>query len=361
MFRNYLTTALRNFTRHKLYSFINIAGLTVGLTCAIFIILFVRDEVSYDRWIPGTENLYRVEHLIQAPGRAPITSAHTPFPVPQAMLERLPQVRARTRVTRNQVAVLVDNRVFAETMDSVDPNFFQVIKLPLVSGNSASVLADPDSVVLSEKISRKYFGGTPALGKTITISDEKCDEVGQNCQTRKNLLVVTGILRDLPHNTQLAADLVMSNLSKADPNDQENKVNWLNFSTWGYVQLAPGANPDQVTATLRTLLNQSVNPSRMIKLKVSGSQLMGAHLTPFVDDHLSSDKDEFGGMTPAGSWTTVYGFMAIGMLILLVACFNFTNLATARAMVRAREISLRKVVGARRGGSWPFSSWANPS
>jgi putative ABC transport system permease protein len=348
MFRNYLITALRNFTRHKLYSFINIAGLTVGLACAIFIILFVRDELSYDKWIPGTENLYRVEHLIQAPSRTPITSAHTPFPVPQAMLERLPQVRARTRVTRNQVAVLVDNRVFAETMDSVDPNFFQVIKLPFVAGNPASVLADPDSVVLSEKMSRKYFGGTQALGKTITISDEHCDDDGQNCQTRKNPLVVTGIFRDLPHNTQLAADLVMSNISKADPNDQENKVNWLNFSTWGYVQLARGADPDQVTATLKALLDQSVNPSRMIKLKVSGSQLMGAHLTPFVDDHLSSDKDEFSGMTPAGSWTTVYGFIAIGMLILLVACFNFTNLATARAMVRAREISLRKVVGATR-------------
>src|SRR5580658_8236055 len=123
MIGNYLIVAFRNLIRHKLYSFINIAGLTVGITCAIFIILFVRDEISYDKWIPGTENLYRVEHLIQAPGRAPITSAHTPFPVPQAMLERLPQVKARTRITRNQIAVLVGNRVFAETMDSVDPNF----------------------------------------------------------------------------------------------------------------------------------------------------------------------------------------------------------------------------------------------
>src|SRR5580692_11195963 len=172
MLHNYLITALRNFTRHKLYSFINIAGLTVGLSCAIFIILFVRDQLSYDRWIPGTEYLYRVEHLIQAPGRAAISSSHTPFPVPQAMLEQIPQVRARTRVNRNQIAVLVGNKQFAETMDSVDPNFFQVVKLPLVAGNPASVLAEPDSVVLSQTLARKYFGGSAALGKTIIISDE---------------------------------------------------------------------------------------------------------------------------------------------------------------------------------------------
>jgi hypothetical protein len=174
MFHNYLITALRNFTHHKLYSFINISGLTVGLTCAIFIILFVRDQLSYDRWIPDTDNLYRVERTIVMPG-ARFPGGGITFPLPQAMLEQIPEVRARIRLQRNQVTVLVGNRQFAETMDSVDPNFFQVIKLPLVEGNPASVFAEPNSVVLSETRARKYFGTTPAAGRTIVISASYCE------------------------------------------------------------------------------------------------------------------------------------------------------------------------------------------
>ena len=100
MFRNYLTIALRNIVRHKLYSFINIAGLTVGLSCAIFIILFVRDQLSYDRWIPGTENIYRVENTMNLPGKPPAENAKVPYPAPQAMLDQIPEVQARTHVYR---------------------------------------------------------------------------------------------------------------------------------------------------------------------------------------------------------------------------------------------------------------------
>src|SRR5580692_1001767 len=120
MFRNYLVTALRNFTRHKLYSFINIAGLTVGLACAIFIILFVRDELSYDRWIPGTENLYRVESTVFLPGEPKVRWAWGPFPMAQAMLDHIPEVSARTRIYTRPVTVTIGNRQFAETANVVD-------------------------------------------------------------------------------------------------------------------------------------------------------------------------------------------------------------------------------------------------
>ena len=182
MFHNYLITALRNFTRHKLYSFINIAGLTVGLTCAIFIILFVRDQLSYDRWIPGTENLYRVEHAFSIPGQQPMPGSKIPFVVPQAMLEQIPEVKARTRLIRNPVTVLAGNRQFPETMDSVDPNFLQVIRLPLAAGDPATVFAEPNSVVISQARARKYFGDAPALGRTIAISAQYCDREGQKCE-----------------------------------------------------------------------------------------------------------------------------------------------------------------------------------
>ena len=347
MFRNYLVTALRNFTRHKLYSFINIAGLTVGLTCAIFIILFVRDQLSYDRWIPGTENLYRVEATMSLPGRPPEPTSRIPFIVPQTMLDQIPEVRARTRLLLHPMTVQVADRQFSETIDIVDPNFLEVIRLPLVAGNPATVFGQPESVVLSQMTARKYFGSASALGKTITVSAQYCDMMAENCQERQQPLIVTGILRDLPHNTQLATEILIPNTSEADPITQAGKTSWGVFNGWGYVRLAPRADPNAVLTKLRTIIDRSFHPATNLR----GSDVLLPRLTLFRDDHLSTDRyNRFGGnsMTPAGSWTTVYGFMAVGVLILLVACFNFTNLATARAMIRAREISLRKVVGAAR-------------
>ena len=346
MFRNYLVTALRNIVRHKLYSFINIAGLTVGLTCAIFIILFVRDQLSYDRWIPGTENLYRVETAFNSPGKPSQQTARVSFAATQAMVDQIPEVQARTRLVRSSKTILIGNRQFPENLDVVDPNFLQVIRLPLMVGDPASVFARPESVVLSETTARKYFGDQPAVGKTIVMSGQRCDALYLNCEVQQQPLVVTGILRDLPHNTQLKADLMIPNTSAASPVNQEMRENWGYLGGWGYVRLAPGADPNAVLAKFRTVIDHSVDPMKMMSVKERGSDLLVPHLTPFAEAHLSTDR--FGGMTPPGSWTIVYGFSAIGVLILLIACFNFTNLATARAMMRAREISLRKVVGARR-------------
>jgi putative ABC transport system permease protein len=346
MFRNYLTVALRNIVRHKLYSFINIAGLTVGLTCAIFIILFVRDQLSYDRWIPGTGNLYRVEYAVTLPGKPPAQNARGPFAAPQAMLDQIPEVQARTRLVLRSKTILVGDRQFPQGVGIVDPNFLQVIQLPLIEGDPASVFAKPESAVLSETTARKYFGHQSPIGKTIVMSGRHCDDTYQNCEIQQQALVVTGILRDLPHNTQLKADVIIPNTSAASPVNQEMRENWGYASGYGYVRLAPGAREDTVLAKFRTIIDRSVDPMKMMNVKKRGSDVLVPYLTRFVDAHLSTD--QFGGMTAPGSWTIVYGFSAIGVLILLIACFNFTNLATARAMMRAREISLRKVVGAKR-------------
>jgi putative ABC transport system permease protein len=346
MFRNFLVTSLRNIVRHRLYSLINIAGLAVGLACAILIILFIRDEISYDKWIPGSENLYRVESTINDPNQGSHRGTKIPFPVPQAMLQQIPEVKAMTRLIPNSMTVFIGNRQFLERVDVVDPGFFRVIRLPLVKGNPENVFAQPESVVLSQSTARKYFGDAPAMGKTITVTGQVCDSERQHCETRGWPLVVTGIMRDLPHNTQLQADLLIPNTSAADPMSQDEKKGWLWFDGWGYVQLAPDANPAAVVTKLKDVIDHSLDPKKMININLRGSELMTPSLAPFRDDHLSTDR--YGGMTPAGSWTSVYGFAAIGLLILLVACFNFTNLATARAMLRAREIGLRKCVGAAR-------------
>jgi putative ABC transport system permease protein len=169
LLRHYLVTAARNLAKHKLYSFINIVGLSVGLACAIFIVLFLRDELSYDRWIPQSSNLYRIELTFHLAGRPPWPLATAPFPVLRAMQEEIPEVRATTHLLPEPMTVTVGNRQFFETVAVVDPGFFQVIRLPLVEGDPASVLAQPESIVLSQSVARKYFGDIDPLGKIVTV------------------------------------------------------------------------------------------------------------------------------------------------------------------------------------------------
>jgi putative ABC transport system permease protein len=348
MFRNYLTIALRNIVRHKLYSFINIAGLAVGLTCVILITLFVRDELSYDKWIPNSENLWRVEVTYHVPGRSDaIITAQTSMPLPIAMRDQIPEVRSATRLARESFTLTSSNRQFSENVGVVDPNFLQVIRLPLLEGDPRTVLAGPENLVISQSAARKYFGDADPVGKTLTAGRGGCDQ-DTVCANTIVVLKVVGVMRDLPHNTQLDFDFLMPNTSLADRIGQEQKKNWLsNNNTFGYVTLAPGTDPTRVLAKLKPILDRNIDISAFTNVKIPGSQLVEPRLTRFQDAHLTTDR--YSGMKPPGSWTTIYGMAIIGALILLVACFNFMNLATARATMRAREISLRKCMGARRG------------
>jgi len=347
MFRNYLVTALRNLARHKLYSFINIAGLAVGLACAILIMLFVRDELSYDKWIPGAENLWRLEVTYHVPGRSdPIITAQTPMPIPAAMRDQIPEVRSAARLVRESMTLTAGDRQFSENVGVVDPNFLQMIALPLVEGDPHTVLQRPENLVISQSAARKYFGDADPVGKTLTTGRGGCngDTV---CANQMVVLKVVGVMADLPHNTQLDFDFLLPNTSLADRIDQQQKKNWLsNSNTFGYLTLAPGSDPARVIAKLKPILDRSIDISAFTNVKIPGSQLVEAKLTPFLDAHLTTDR--YFGMKPPGSWTTLYGMGVIGVLILLVACFNFMNLATARATMRAREISLRKCMGAAR-------------
>src|SRR6185437_313685 len=191
----------------------------------------------------------------------------------------------------------------------------------------------------------------PALGKMLRVGPV-CEygpepELQGACVIRQADVLVTGVVRDLPHNTQLNGDVFIPNTSSADPMSPGEKHKWLDNNGYGYVVLAPGSNVPLVVRKMAALIDRSVDLEKLAGVKIQASKVMAPRLVPFRDVHLSTDR--YGGMTPGGSWTMVYGFAAIAVLILLVAVFNFTNLATARAMVRAREISLRKVVGARRG------------
>ena len=332
MIHNYLITALRNFARHKLYSFINIAGLAVGLACAIFIILYLNDELSYDKWIPDSQNIYRIQSKFYDPGGEARFFSVVPFPVPAAMQAQIPGVVAETHLIPENFTAKIGDRLFPAQIGVVDPNFLQVIKLPLVKGDPAKVLAQPDSVVLSETTAKTYFGTADPIGKTIIIADT-------------HPLTVTGVLRDVPHNSQFAlvSDLLMPNTSKADLMDEQGKQSWLNVQGWGYVKFAPGTDLSGMDAKLKAITDKAIDAKKQVNLNIPGSDLLHLFLTPFRDIHVAAY-----GETEAGNWTMIYGFAAIAALILLIACFNFMNLATARAMIRAREVSLRKVVGATR-------------
>jgi putative ABC transport system permease protein len=348
LFRNYLTIALRNLLRHKLHSFINIAGLAAGLACAILIILFVRDELSYDSWIPGSDNIWRVETTFRVPGRSDIAVAQTTMPLTVAMREHIPEVIAQTRLAQENMTLTAGDRQFLEKVAVVDANFLQMFPLPLVSGDPRTVMAKPENLVISQSAARKYFGDADPVGKTLTTGRGGCGQDAA-CANTTVVLRVVGVMRDLPHNTQFDFDFLMPNTSLADRVDQQTKRSWLsNNGTYGYVKLAPGADPALVPAKLRPVLDRSIDLSSFTNVRIPGSQLLFPILTPFRDVHLTTD-GKLGGMKPPGSLTTLYGMSVIGLLILLVACFNFMNLATARATMRAREISLRKCMGARRG------------
>ena len=346
MFRNYLVIALRNIIRHKLYSAINIAGLTVGLACAILIILFVRDELSYDKWIPGSDKLYRVETTFHVPGRSDIVTAQTTMPLTVTMRDQIPEVREQTRLVQQYMTMIAGDRQFSETVGTVDPNFLQVVPLPLVSGDPRTVLSRPDGIVISQRVARKYFGDTNPLGKTLATGRGGCME-DTVCANTMVALRVVGVMRDLPHNTQFDVDILVPNTSLANRMAQSDRTNWLsNNGSYGYVTLSPGADPAQVLAKLKPIIDRYVDLSKFVNVKIAGSKVLDPQLVPFTEAHLTTDR--FGGMRAPGSWTMLYGISVIGLLILLVACFNFMNLATARATMRAREISLRKTLGATR-------------
>ena len=348
MFRNYVVTALRNIARHKLYSFINILGLAVGLCCVILIALFVRDELSYDTWLPGTQNLYRMELTILPPGRAPMPFAMVPYPTPPAMKDEIPGVIDTTRLQREGMTLLIGDRQFVEQVDVVDPNFFDVIKLELVAGTPASVFRQPQSAVISQSYAQKYFGGADPIGKIITTGRGGCADNDQTCKAEIVSLKVTGVVRDIPHNSQLVGDVFVPTTSMADRYSQDQKRDWLSNNGYGYITLAPGTDPQSVVDRSAAMFDKAMTGQlHQFGIPASGSQIYKLHLTPFARVHLDSGRWTLN-LTPPGSWTTVYGVIAIGALILLVACFNFMNLATARAMLRAREIALRKTLGARR-------------
>ncbi len=344
MFRNYFVVAIRNFTRHKLYSFINVAGLTIGLACAILIGLYVRDELSFDRWLPDSERLYLVDFTMHPPGQDAVDLGGSPIPLGRSMIAELPGIEAETHLAYQADTIKIGERSFLDFVCIVDPSFFSVIRLPFAAGNPTAVFRNPNTVVLSQTAARKYFGEENPVGKLMVFDN-------------KTTRMVTGVIRDLPYNTQFDGNIFVP-YRQPPPAVAANGASqtsfetdeWTRFPAKTYVRLAPGVSTKSIATDIPALLlrhfsSQTITSAFSV-LGVPIENIFTAKLVPLRDVHLTANIHH--GVQQGDSLETVYGFAAIALLIVLTACFNFTNLATARATLRSREVGLRKMLGATR-------------
>ncbi len=333
MLRHYLTVAYRNLAASKRYAAINIGGLTVGLAACLLILLYVQDERSYERWLPNAERIASVETTFIVPGGETLAFAGTPGPL-KAALDRgfSSAIEQTTRLYHDAQPVRIGDRTFRGGMSYVDPGFFQVFDLPMVAGDREAALASNAAVILSATTARTWFGDGPAIGQTITVEGT-------------TVFTVVGVFADLPLETHLELDAI----ALFDPARYRDQP-WIadrwtasNLST--YVLFRSPEAIAEVAAQMPAFVDRNVVID-MPGMTERPSTLMHLDLMPLLDIHLHADKP---GYEHTGSVNAVIAFAGIALLILIIACINFVNLATARAMKRAREVAMRKVVGATRG------------
>ncbi|HEX8376711.1 MAG TPA: ABC transporter permease, partial [Pedobacter sp.] len=325
MIRNYLNLAIRNLFKHKLFSGLNILGLATGMTSSIFIFLWVQDETSYDKFNSNADKIYRITTQL-----SDVSVANVPPPLAAAIKAEIPLIKNSTRlVSLKKVITAGKNRFEEKKIYYTDSNFLNVFNYPLLQGNAATVLTAPDAVVITESTARKYFGKTDgAIGKTIYIDD--------NINGRN--LIVTGILKDVPSNSHLQFDILLP-IETYDKNG--NAGVWDNYSAYVYFQLwgKVAATPTLIKSIENQInLVKNRNDKSKIQSKLSVQQLTDIHLhSSFMDD-----------VDGQGNAKHVTIFSLIAILILLIACINFTNLSTAISSKRAKEVGLRKTIGAQR-------------
>jgi len=333
MFKNYLKIALRNLFRHKGYSFINITGLAIGMACAMLILLWVQNELSFDRHYEKASQIYRVVVDFGMEGRK---GAYTPPPLAAALKKDFPEVKQVTRVDPWQRNLLIhfEGKSFLEkNIKGADTNIFNVFNIPFIQGDPKTALKEPNSIVITEKMARKYFGKKNPLGKSITINNPK------------NLYEVTGVVANCPKNSHFYFDFIRYRDWKGD--------SWGSHCLFTYIVLPKNYNyseleakfPDFIIRNMGSYIKQEYGVS-INKYFKDEKNVYKFHLQPLSDIHLNASIiDESPSQ---GNYIYVYIFSIIAIFILFIACINFINLSTARASTRTREVGLRKVLGSNR-------------
>jgi len=318
MLKNYLKIVLRNIKRHKGYSFINITGLALGMACCLLITIWVLDELSYDKFHENAASLYRVEENQDYSGRQFHVNV-TPYPLAPALKDEIPEIIDASRyVWAGGLLFRYGDKVFFEDdIRAVDPSFFQMFTFPLLKGDENVALNSPYSLILSEDIAEKYFGEEDPLGQMISINNQYA-------------FTVTGIMKNVPHNSYLQFDIIIPYefLRKTGKTDEEFGSN----SIQTFIKLQENIPVEQV--------NEKIFGFIRTRLPESRTDLV---LMPYTRIHLHS---YFGWEKDTGAIQYIYIFSLIALFVLLIACINFMNLSTARSANRAKEVGLRKVVGA---------------
>lgn len=330
MFRNYFTVAFRHLNRQKGYSVINVMSLALGIACCILILLYIRDELSYDRYHDKADRIYRVT-TDELQGDQVSRTADVFLPTVTFMRHEFPEVEQSVRFVPPGNAWMLrygDKGFYERSFYLADSSVFDVFNVPLVTGNPGTVLSGNDKVVLSETIARKYFGDENPIGKVL-IAEGTFH------------LEVTGIMRDLPSNTHLGFDILASfRIQEAYSDRTVDEWGWRRSHS--YIVLEEGADPDDLEAKLPAFVQKHLG-SRYDNDEAS----LTLRLQPVTDIHLHSHLET--ELTPNSDISYVYLFTAVAVFIILIACINYMNLATAKSAGRAREIGLRKVFGSTRG------------
>jgi putative ABC transport system permease protein len=343
MFRNYVSTAWRHLINNRLFSLINILGLSIGLMSCILIMLYVNDETGYDRWIPGSDRIVRMHSAFYAPERPPFLTVRSAGRMMDAITQLAPeQVAEGVRILQVGATVREGDKTFAETALFADSSFFEVFDLPFVRGDALSSFSQPLHTILSEKTAIRFFGTTDVVGRSLTL----CCLEGKPVE-----VAVSGVIRDLPENTHFDIELLLY----LDPpmfDFAPNLLNtWTSVNTYTYFKLQPTASADTLKERVDHWLDtESPLVAHLGDMGGKVTDIVQLSFMPLTDLHLRarSAAGNMGDFKPLGDLKLVYAFSGIAALVLLIASINFMNLSTARATVRAREVALRKVMGATR-------------
>ena len=338
MIKNFFKIAFRNLLRNKGFSAINILGLSIGITTCLIIMLFVYNELSYDRFNVKSSRIVRVTFQGSAAGEK-FNEASIMPPVAQTMKADFPEVEEATRIRDfGKPKIVYGDKTFKEDpFCFVDANFFEVFTLPIIEGDAKTALVEPNTVVITKALAYKYFGNENPIGKVIRFKEGD-----------KGIFKVTGVIKRVPVNSHFQFELFASMVSL-----QESKIpTWMSSNFYTYLVLQEGFDYKRLEAKLPGLVEKYIGPQMIQVMHVTLPEFrkkgnnLSFHLQPLTDIHLGT---QFANdLTRSGDVRYVYIFGAIALFMLLIACINFMNLSTAGASRRAREVGIRKVMGSLR-------------
>ncbi len=337
MIRSYLKIAFRNILKYRGYSLINILGLAIGLACFTLIVLFVRDELSYDKYHPKADRTWRLvldANIMGSELHAPIT----PAPMAAVLVEEIPEIEIATRLQpfSGETQIRYGEKGFVEKRFMlVDSNITEVFAINFLQGDPKKALTAPNSLVLTESTAKRYFGEEDPLGATLIVGDTARFQV-------------TGVTNDPPHNTHFHYDILASMSTLPD---SRNTI-WISNNYMTYVVLKENTTPEMVEAKLPALFKKYAGPQIKMAMGVDIDQFIEAgnkfhyNLQSMPGIHLNSNMEY--EIAPNSNIAYIYIFMVVAAFLILIACINFMNLSTARSARRAKEVGMRKVMGSNR-------------